>query len=488
MANFKELAQTPLTPFIGIETDFTAGSVVDPTSAKKCLLMGYQNGGLGLPNVVRRVTSLSEAIELYGKGSQLALMWEAASLISKQLPIYLLPYPEGGGAAKATGTVTITDGGGGSATGAGTLAVHIDSRLFRIGIQDGDTPTAIGDALEETINAHYNLPVTAVNVAGVVTKTAVNGGLGGNSIRFRAEVTQGININIATSGATLAGGATEGDPTTALLNIEQQRFHNGAFNSADATNVALVKTHIDTKSNARNQLWGQFSYPMVGTRSAGETLVNTAINNKRGQVPWLYGSEKSEFELAASFAAFRAYIVTRNYFLLDEILPGVVAPHDQTLWPNPAEIEAALENGLVPLRPRLDGQVEIVRNVIAVTPPPEFRDAELLEISDAQDEDIINALKQLARTNKALKVRSPAGTPGVLTPGKAQAVIHGRLRVHDRELDWIQGIDEDIKAGKVSVKPNATSPVRLDGAWPFVPVQAAVNQSYLKTYTLPNAA
>jgi phage tail sheath gpL-like len=482
--NFKELAATPVTPQVAVETDFNTGATTAPALAKKLLLFCYKTAaGLAADNVAIEVTSLAQAIEQGGIGSQLAVMWEAASRVSARIPIWCLPYPENVGAVQATGTITVADGGAG-ATGSGTLAVYVAGRLFRAGIAIGDTPTQIGDALVALINAHYNLPVTAVNAAGVVTLTARNGGIGGNSIRYRSEVTGGIGITSTDAGAALATGATEGDPATALGNIEQQRFHHGSFNSSDSANALKVLTHFQTQSNATNQKWGRCNFPATGTRSAAETLVSGTLNDKRASVDWLYGSEAPEFELAAAAGALRAANVNRNQPLNDTIVPGIVAPSDETLWPNAAEIEAALENGVTAWRPRRDGRVEMVRAVIAVTPPPAFRDDLILEISDYQDEAVIARVKA-QHTPKALKSASPAGTPRVTTPGKILATVHEELRIQDEDLDYVQGTDAIIKSGRTGAQVNATRPDRVDVWWDFQPVQNAANISMGKTYTTP---
>jgi phage tail sheath gpL-like len=477
--NFTELAATPSIPFTGIETDFNVGGVVDPTSAKALLVMGYQtSAGSANINEVTQPSSLSDVIEKHGIGSQLALMWEAAANVFRRLPIFCLPYPEGTGTA--TGTVTVTDGGG-NATAAGAIEVVIAGRVFRAGYGVGDTVTEIATAIVAEINGHYNLPATAGNVAGVATLTARNLGLSGNTIRYRASVTPNTGISVATAGATFTGGTAEGNPTTALANIEQLRFHNNAINSPDAVNAALVMTHIKDKSNAFNKKWGNVTFPMVGTRSAGETLINATINDKRGNVPWLYGAEQPEFEVAAYVAALKAFVVRRNDFLLDREVPGLIAPHDKTLWPTETELDAAVKNGLSPLRPRDDGTVELVRNVLAVTPPPPFVDQEKLEISDWLDELYITRVDTLRRKKTALKTRSIPGTPNVLTPKEIQEEIHDASLFADETLDYIQGVRQAIADGKYIVKPSATAEGRVDAGFPFTPVDPALNVSMLKT-------
>jgi phage tail sheath gpL-like len=472
--NFKELAATPNVPFTGIETDFNVGASVSGTSEKACLLMGYQtSAGSANDNEVTQPSGLADVIEKHGKGSQLAVMWEAAARIFRRLPIFCLPFPEGTG--DAIGTISLS----GVATAAGAVNASIAGRAFRVGYGVGDLAADVAADLADEINNHYNLPATAVGAGDDVNMTSRNKGLGGNTIRYRANVTPDSGISVSTAGATFTGGAAEGNPTTALVNIEQRRFHNNAFNSPDAVNVALVMTHIKEKSNAFNKKYGNFVFPMVGTRSAGETLINATINDKRGNVPWLYGAEQPEFEVAAYLAALKAFVVRRNDFLLDRKVPGLIAPYDKTLWPTETEIDTAVGNGLSALRPNEDGTVDLVRNVIAVTPPPEFADQEKLEISDWLDELYIAVVDALRKSKTALKLLSPANTPGVLTLKDVQEEIH-RASEFAESLDYIQGVPESIAKGEYSVKPGDVEG-RVDAGFPFTPVDPALNISMLKT-------
>ena len=73
------------TPDVQVETDWTSGSAGLPNDKKTLLLMGQQlsTGSLTVPTgsnvqTPRRITSTTQAIGLYGKGSTLAVMCEYA--------------------------------------------------------------------------------------------------------------------------------------------------------------------------------------------------------------------------------------------------------------------------------------------------------------------------------------------------------------------------------------------------------------------------
>lgn len=482
--SFDELAGTILTPTIAVETDLTSGRTGLPSLNKKLLCLGYATGsGSQADDVPKQVSSTKEAIALWGKGSHVAIMVEAALRVSPRLEVYGMSYAEGGAAVAASGTVTLAT----TATGAGTLAVHVAGRLFRVGVQSGDTPTVVGDALAAAINAHANLPATAANAAGVVTITARNAGTSGNSIRIRSEISSGIAMTSTDSGAALASGATEGNPaTSALPAIENQRFHMIAFHSADSTNANAVATHQEARSVATEQKWGHAVCAITGTSSAADTLAG-AIDSYRMNVVWHKSSDQPEFELAAAYAGERARVVDRNRTLNYHKLPGISAQYDESAWPKSLEIENRLAAGVVPIRPMRGGEIEIVRNVNSKqSPDAGLRDSEPFEISDFIDEDLIETVK--ARyPDSALKVSSPANTPRVVTPERILLVLHERMRLWDLELDYTQGSEKDIADGATVAEANATDPNRMDVGYPFRPVFGYHVGAFLKTYTTPDA-
>jgi hypothetical protein len=116
---------------------------------------------------------------------------------------------------------------------------------------------------------------------------------------------------------------------------------------------------------------------------------------------------------------------------------------------------------------------------------PAFRDAEPMEISDYIDEDLIsNAMTKFK--GQALKVSSAAGTPNVLTPDRFKVFLHERMRIWDTVLDYTQGAETDIKAGRTVAEQNAQDTCRLDVGYPFRPVFGAHVIAIRKDFTTPD--
>jgi phage tail sheath gpL-like len=388
-----------------------------------------------------------------------------------------MAYDEGGAGVAANQTITLV----GNATGAGTLTAVIGGRTFRAGVANADTITEMGDALVAKINAAANAPFTAANAAGTVTVTARTKGTHGNSIAIRCSITSGITTTATAGGATFASGATNGDPTTQLANIESQRFHHIAFHQSDSTNAALVKTHIDAVSTALNQKWGTMVVGFTGTNANAQTLA-AALDSYRCQVAWHQTSDQSEFELAACLAALRAKTVDRKSPLNLQELKGITAQNDETKWPTESDESSAIQNGVTPIRALRNGKAYVVRSVHARTTTPRFLDTAVVEISDYIDEDFIEQAR--ARYgNAALKRISEATTPNVVTKERIQQLLEERMLMWDKDLDYIDGAQTDIDNGDVVAELNATDTNRIDVGYPFRAVQNAVVIAVMKTYT-----
>lgn len=478
---FSELAGDIRVPTVAVETDLDTGRQGVPSLSKDLLLVGYQtSAGSASVGAINRVTSVQKAIELHGIGSMLAVMVEAALRVSPRIPIYTMPVTESAGVA-ASQTVTLAN----NATAVGTLSVWVAGRLFRVGIETGDTPTVIGDALEAAVNAHANLPVTASNSTGTVTFTARQKGIGGNTIAIRSEITASIGTTSTDGAAYLASGTLEGDPTTQLANAEGQRFHIIACWANDPTTVAIFKTHINKQSTATVQKWGFVIAPSCESIASAVTDAAT-YDAYRVQLVNLYLSDVPEYELCAAFAALRTKEVNRNKTLDYLELTGIPAPYNQTGWPATDDEQTALEGGVAVLRPmRNGGGCQVVRNVHTRVTTPAFYDCEPLEISDYIDEDLISMAK-LRFARKSLKVSSPAGTPNVVTPERFLIFLHERMRIWDIELDYTQGAEADIEAGATKAQQNASDTSRLDVGYPFRPVFGLHVIAVRKEFTTPD--
>lgn len=465
-----------LTPDVQVETDWTSGQSGLPRDVKKLLLLAHMTSGTAAAGAVKRVTSRAAAIAYWGQGSELACMAELALAIAPTAPIYGVAYAEAGGGALGTGTVAIT---GTAATSAGSLSLTIAGRTMQIGIAVGDTPTVVGESIDDAIAALANAPFTSNNVTGTVTVSSRNKGTQANTIRMSHVLTGAAGLTF-TVAAALTSGATDGDPTTVLTGVEGDRYHLIAFNNCvtGATNLGALKTDREKQSGVAVKKWGLGIAGYVGTEANAETLAGT-INSYRIQLAWHQNSPRPVFELAAIFAAVRARRAA-NVSLDDVTCPYLTPAVDETKWPNAADIEAALNAGITPLRPLRDGTVQVVRSIVAKTSAPAFIDHMTIEISDYADEYLINLLSLRAK-GRRLKTGSAPGSPSTMTPGRINAICNEAYKKLDK-LDYLQGVETAIAKGIDFAEINAVDPNRVDGARRFWPIAFAHFIAIKKTY------
>ncbi len=167
------------------------------------------------PNVPLRVYSAADVGGKTGYGFMLHRLARAA-FKPGNVETWIIPQLEGGSDPdQATGSIDFTAS---AANLAGTLALYIAGDRVAVNLTAGMSDTAIGDAVEAAINADDELPVTALNVAGVVGLTAKSGGTYGNdiSIAFNLGAGEALPTGIAATVTGMAGGVGVPDIQDAL--------------------------------------------------------------------------------------------------------------------------------------------------------------------------------------------------------------------------------------------------------------------------------
>lgn len=195
MISFDLVSSTAKASTVFIEQKNVRTSVAGLVAPRSIVCLGqYNDDKTPTVHVAQRISSEGQEDTLYGRGSMLALMIkQARSGSNGSIPIYALPVAPHGSGVKAAGTITIT----GTATESGTLAVYIGGTRVTKAVTTGDTGAAITEALETTINALLDLPVTSNFDTPDLDVTAKNAGVVGNSIK--------IGLNLQEDDATPAG-------------------------------------------------------------------------------------------------------------------------------------------------------------------------------------------------------------------------------------------------------------------------------------------
>jgi phage tail sheath gpL-like len=230
------------------------------------------------------------------------------------------------------------------------------------------------------------------------------------------------------------------------------------------------------------QKWGLGIVGCTSTRTLAETLQSTSgVASYRLQLVWFNECPRPCYELAAAFGALRT-LRRGNQSLDDLTLPFFTPAVDETKWPNSAEIEAALQSGLTPIRSLRDGTVEVVRSIIAKTQAsvPYYIDTNPIEISDYVDEYLLRLFRERVK-GRPLKVGSEPGSPSTITPTRATAILNEALFKLDK-ADYIQGVQSAIDQGLNFSEVNAVDPNRLDTAFRYWPIAFAHFCALKKTY------
>jgi phage tail sheath gpL-like len=197
------------------------------TEEQKILYVGQKtaSGSAAANTLVQTIGNANEQNALFGAHSMLAAMVFAAKKYNKTTRMDALVLDDDGAAVAATGTIAFS----GAATEAGTYTVFVGSKLdhaYTLTVADTDTATAVGAALEALITADATVPVTAANVTGTVTMTAVNKGLAGNDITLRIDGTiAGLGLTVT----PMASGATDPDLSTIFALVDTLRYQTVIF-------------------------------------------------------------------------------------------------------------------------------------------------------------------------------------------------------------------------------------------------------------------
>lgn len=150
----------------------------------------------------------SDFESLFGSHSIVADMIRNFKAYNKTTRVDVIPLDDNGSAVAATGSLVFS----GTATQDGTYVINIGSNYnysFTISVSNGDTATDIGDSVEIAINNNNDIPVSALNAAGTVTLTALNGGTVLNNLGLQII---GSITGLSTLVNKMSGGAN--DPST----------------------------------------------------------------------------------------------------------------------------------------------------------------------------------------------------------------------------------------------------------------------------------
>jgi phage tail sheath gpL-like len=345
--SFSQFPSDNLVPGAYVETTNTSAGTYSPQL--RALIIGQSTtaANTATPELV---TSTEAAIAKYGAGSQIARMIQAFRENNIATEVHASALADGVGSTKATQVLTIA----GTATAGGTLFLYIGDDKLNIGVSSADTATVIGAAVALAVTNNVLLPVTAVNVSGVVTFTAKNGGTVANSLQIQVNYRSDLGYETLPAGitavvATGVTGATDPTLATALTNLGDLPYEYIAQPYSDTTSLDAMRDFLALRWGPLKDLFGSSYTAVSGTSSTLATIGGnrndpyTTIIGYNGSPTW-----SPEVAAAAVGQVSLSLNIDPALTLHTVALVGVMVPKSTSFYTY-TELQTLLGKGITPL-------------------------------------------------------------------------------------------------------------------------------------------
>ncbi len=269
------------------------------------------------PNVPVQVFSAEDVGSQFGFGYMLHRLAKKA-FIAGNVETWVIPQYEGGSDPdQATGELDFTASSGNLA---GDFAFYAANERVKVTLSAAMSDTAIGAAVETAINNSEDMPVTANNVAGVVTITSKSGGTWGNyiTLAFNLLAGEAFPTGVACTVTPMSGGAGVPDIQDAL----------DALGTGDAQNEGFFTNVIHGYVKDTATLDALSTYNGVG---------NTFIGNYKKEIARPFRSLIGD--TTAGSAGLAASLVLANLRRLDRTNGLIAVPGS---YDHPQELAAQM--------------------------------------------------------------------------------------------------------------------------------------------------
>ncbi|HEY1035547.1 MAG TPA: phage tail sheath subtilisin-like domain-containing protein [Pseudoxanthomonas sp.] len=465
--SFDKIPSNLRTPGVYTEIDSSRAMRGVQLLQYRMLLLGQlTSAGTADPLVPVRVTSVKQARDLFGVGSMLAIMVEAALASNSLSELWCQPIEDAGSGVDAAGAVTF----GGAPTEAGTISLYIGGKKVQIGATTTDTGASLATALAAAINAATTLPVTAA-VDGTITSkvniTAKNAGEAGNGIDIRVGYYgESLPAGLTTTVAAMAGGTGNPDITAALAAVGDEWFQVVAMPYTDSANLALLETELESRFGPMREIEAHAFAAARGTHGALGTL-GDARNSPHVCIVSAAYEPMPPFAKAAETAAIAAY-----YASIDPARPLQTLPYAYCLPPAEAdrftqeERNLLLFDGIATTNVDAGGVMRIERMVTtyktnaAGADDTAYLDVEtLFTLMTIRHDWRSTILAKYPRHKLASDGTRFAPGQAVVTPNVIKAEAVAKFREWE-EIGLVEGFDQ-FKADLI-VERNPSDPNRLD--------------------------
>lgn len=483
-------------PGVYLDLQFAQGNAAGSSSLREILILANKiSTGTAVestmiygPDSDDPLQTEDNAKTLFGEGSEAHVMWKAANSANKDTVIRVLAVPEGGGAVKATGTITYTT----NATGAGYTRVWVADEYVDVPFLSGDTVTTIAAAVVSAINAKPHWQVTATNLVGVVTITARNGGVRGNFIRYMARIfgTNGVSPGTTVTPITdsaCTGGSVADDATAALATLATGKFYyivSALGASAQITSLmAVVNAQAVPSIGIRQRAF------FGSTDTSGNAItLGTTANATRAEIIHQQEGPIGPSRLAALAAACYAYeeltLSKRTnyagYGNDEDSSKRWVCPPARTVSVRPTKTvqKLLLNGGITPVAANGNSSTYIVNRVTTRTlngAIPDYRisRAHKVSICDFFSDDLTvkGALQGAAKRigDDLLPGERAVGHENLFTPSDGKALVFSLI---DDYADNTLVPNRAAVKEQTRVQRNSVDRTRMDF---YIPLQTADN-------------
>lgn len=299
--SFNEIPNNRLVPFVYVEFDNTRAAQGPSIQPYKVALIGQKlSGGTATAEEIKQITNITQAQNAFGRGSQLAKMFESWFDNNNSTEVVGIPLDDDGAAVKASGSFDFA----GSATESGIVYAYIDGKLKQVGVSSGDSASTIATAVAAAINADADLPVVAGTNAGTVNIEAKNGGEAGNELDARLnyndneELPAGVTVTVN----AFASGAGNPDIDLAIAAVGETQYNIIAHPYADANNLTKIESELSDRFGPLTQNDGVSIIAKKGSFATLSTLGDSR-NSQHSVIVAATGIPQSSSRVAAAIAA-----------------------------------------------------------------------------------------------------------------------------------------------------------------------------------------
>ncbi|MGH7027379.1 phage tail sheath subtilisin-like domain-containing protein [Brevundimonas sp.] len=336
-----------------------SGAGVQP---QRVLVVG-QKLAAGLANAGQptRIATADQAVQQFGRGSMLALMFAAFLTANSTAEAWGLALADNAAGVAATKTVTVS----GPATAAGIVNLYVAGVRVQAAVAAADTATVVATALADAINDNPDLPVTAASAAAVVTLTCRHKGAAGEALDVRVNYRSGETLPAGLAVAVAAGATGAGNPDMAAVftAIGDDWFNTFVNPYTDTANLDLIDAELAERFGPLKMIDG-FSYSFSAGTFGALTALGSTRNGPHVSIGGLKGSPTWSPVIAAAYAGVVSYHgaidPARPFQTLP--LPGVLAPTVNDRFTR-EERDLLLREGISTFTVDAGGQVLIERPI-----------------------------------------------------------------------------------------------------------------------------